>query len=279
MNLENKEMNVMTGRFKLMLIPVGVLILLLSGAAIIGTVYTRANGSVTTHIKPRLEPTQVSTLAEPEPSIASTWLKPQGSAVVVDSLVQADRNNALAAPQGRPLEQAGFNGKTQQAAQRELIELGFGTIEGEQFQAYVAEADDAGYGELLLQVGFTEQQIRNAQEDQREAYEEAKAKVWFQQLVSISALAELRRQGFADFQGNVNVAAAADAGLRDLLLHAGFTEGQIQDARRSITSNELSGDTFRIREEQRTADRQADLQDMLRYWNQLKQDGEMGMVP
>jgi hypothetical protein len=73
--------------------------------------------------------------------------------------------------------------------------------------------------------------------------------------------------------------AADDTGFRDLLLHAGFTEGQIQDARGSITSNELSGDTFLIREEQRIADHQADLQDMLRYWSQLKQDGEMGSVP
>jgi hypothetical protein len=56
--------------------------------------------------------------------------------------------------------------------------------------------------------------------------------VWFQQLVSISALAELRRQGFADFQGKVKVAAADDAGFGDLLLHAGFTEGQIRDAQR-----------------------------------------------
>jgi len=216
MNLEHQEMNIMRGRFKLTLISIGVLILVVSGAVIIGTVNTRTNASVTTHIKPRLEPTPVSTLAEPEPSRASIWLKPQGSAVVVDSLVQADRNNALDAPQGRPLEQ----GKAQQAAQRELIELGFGTIEGEQFQAYVAEADDAGYGELLLQVGFTEQQIR----------------------------------------------------------HAGFTEEQVQDARRGITSNELSGD-IRTREEQRIADHQADLQDMLRYWDQLKQDGEMGTVP
>jgi hypothetical protein len=41
----------------------------------------------------------------------------------------------------------------------------------------------------------------------------------------------------------------------------------------SISFNELTGDTFRIREEQRAADRQDDLQDMIRYWNQLKADG------
>jgi hypothetical protein len=225
MNLEHKEMDIMTGRFKLMLIPLGVLILLVSGTAIVGTVYTGNNASITTPIKPRLEPIPVSTPSLQDES--SFWLKPPGPA-----RVQVDRDNALDNPHERPLQQAGFNIQARQAAQQELIELGFGTIEGEQFQAYVAEADDAGYGKLLLQVGFTEQQIRNAQERQREASEEAEAEVWFQQLVSISALAELRRQGFADFQGNVNVAAADDAGFGDLLVHAGFTEGQIQDAQR-----------------------------------------------
>jgi hypothetical protein len=34
--------------------------------------------------------------------------------------------------------------------------------------------------------------------------------------------------------------------------------------------NELTGSTFRIREEQRAAGRQEDLRDMIRYWNQLK---------
>jgi hypothetical protein len=218
-------MDIMTGRFKLTLIPLGVLILLVSGAAIIGTVYTRTNASVATPIKPRLEPIPVST-----PSLqdeASFWLKAPGPA-----RVQVDGDNALDDPQERPLQQAGFNIQARQAAQRELIKLGFATVEGEQFQASLAKADDAGHGNLLLQVGFTEQQIRNAQERQREAFEEAEAKVWFQQQVLINALAELRRQGFADFQGNVNVAAADDAGFRDLLLYAGFTEGQIRDAQR-----------------------------------------------
>jgi hypothetical protein len=149
------------------------------------------------------------------------WSKPQEPAVVVDRL-----------PQVQPLQEPGINVQARQAAQRELIELGFATIEGEQFQASVAEADDAGHGKLLLQAGVTEQQIRNAQERQREASEEAEADAWFRQLVSINALAELRRQGFADFKGKVNVAAADDAGYGDLLLHAGFTELQIQDAQR-----------------------------------------------
>jgi hypothetical protein len=225
MNLEHKEMDIMTGRFKLTLIPLGVLILLVSGAAIIGTVYTGTNASVTTPIKPRLEPIPVST-----PSLqdeASFWLKPPGPA-----RVQVDGDNALDDPQERPLQQAGFNIQARQAAQRELIELGFATIEGEQFRASIAKADDAGHGKLLLQAGFTEQQIRNAQERQRETSEEAEAEVWFQQQAPISALAELRRQGLADFQGNVNVAAADDAGFRDLLLYAGFTEGQIGNAQR-----------------------------------------------
>jgi YVTN family beta-propeller protein len=39
-----------------------------------------------------------------------------------------------------------------------------------------------------------------------------------------------------------------------------------------ISSNELSGNTFRIREEQRVADRQEDFKFMLRYWNQLERD-------
>jgi hypothetical protein len=147
------------------------------------------------------------------------WTKPQVPALVVARLAQV-----------RPWQEPGINVQARQAAQRELIELGLATMEGEQFQASVAEADDAGHGKLLLQAGFTGQQIRNAQEYQREADEEDKAKVWFQQLVSISALAELRRQGFADFQGKVNVAAADDAGYGNLLLHAGFTELQIQDA-------------------------------------------------
>ena len=43
----------------------------------------------------------------------------------------------------------------------------------------------------------------------------------------------------------------------------------------NISSNELSGNTFRIREEQRAADRQDDLRDMVRYWNQLERDAEV----
>lgn len=38
-----------------------------------------------------------------------------------------------------------------------------------------------------------------------------------------------------------------------------------------ISASELSRNTFRIREEQRAADRQDDLRDMIQYWNQLKQ--------
>jgi hypothetical protein len=149
------------------------------------------------------------------------WTKPPAPAVV-----------ATSEPQVRPWDESGINVQARQAAQRELIELGFATMEEEQFQASVAEADDAGHGELLLQGGFTEQQIRNAQERQREAYEEAEADRFFWQLVPIYAKSELRRQGFADFKGNVNVAAADDAGHRDLLLRAGFIELQIQDAQR-----------------------------------------------
>ena len=38
-----------------------------------------------------------------------------------------------------------------------------------------------------------------------------------------------------------------------------------------IPISELNGNTFHIREEQRAADRQNDLRDMIQYWNQLKQ--------
>ena len=113
MNLEHKEMNVVRGRFKLMLTIVGVLILLVSGAAIIGTVYTGTNASVTTPIKPRLEPIPVSTPSLQDES--SFWLKPPGPA-----RVQVDGDNALDDPQERPLQQAGFNIQARQAAQREL---------------------------------------------------------------------------------------------------------------------------------------------------------------
>jgi uncharacterized protein (DUF934 family) len=149
------------------------------------------------------------------------WTKPPAPEVVVNK----------PAPE-RPWQEAGINVQAQQAAQRELIELGFATMEEEQFQASVAEADDAGHGELLLRAGFTEQQVRNAQERQREAHEEAEAERFFRQLVPIYAKSELWRQGFADFQGNVSVAAADDAGYRGLLLRAGFTELQIQDTQR-----------------------------------------------
>jgi hypothetical protein len=155
----------------------------------------------------------------------SLWMqprtKPQGPAVV------ADRETPV-----QPRNESGINVQARRAAQRELIELGFATKEGEQFQASVAEADDAWQGKLLFQAGFTEQQVRNAQEHQREGDEEAEANLWFRLLVSLIALSELRRQGFADFQGKVNVAAADDAGFGDQLLHAGFTELQIQDAQR-----------------------------------------------
>jgi hypothetical protein len=39
-----------------------------------------------------------------------------------------------------------------------------------------------------------------------------------------------------------------------------------------IASNKLTGNDFRIMEEQRAADRQEDLRDMIQYWNQLKKD-------
>ena len=38
-----------------------------------------------------------------------------------------------------------------------------------------------------------------------------------------------------------------------------------------VSSMKLNGEAFRIMEEHRAADREADFQDMLRYWDQLKQ--------
>jgi hypothetical protein len=155
----------------------------------------------------------------------SLWMKPWTKTQALERVVNRPA-------QERPWQAAGINLQARDAAQRELIELGFATMEEEQFQASLAEADDSGYGPLLLQAGFTEQQVVNAQERQREAYEEAEADRFFRQLVSINAVSELRRRGFADYQGNANVAAADDAGYRDVLLRAGFTELQIQDAQR-----------------------------------------------
>jgi hypothetical protein len=40
----------------------------------------------------------------------------------------------------------------------------------------------------------------------------------------------------------------------------------------ATASNELTGNDFRIMEEQRAADRQDDLRDMIQYWNELKED-------
>jgi hypothetical protein len=40
----------------------------------------------------------------------------------------------------------------------------------------------------------------------------------------------------------------------------------------ATASNELTGNDFRIMEEQRAADRQDDLRDMIQYWNELKKD-------
>jgi hypothetical protein len=40
----------------------------------------------------------------------------------------------------------------------------------------------------------------------------------------------------------------------------------------ATASNELAGNDFRIMEEQRAADRQDDLRDMIQYWNELKED-------
>jgi hypothetical protein len=149
------------------------------------------------------------------------WTQPQAPLVVVERRVAVGPQNG-----------SGINVQAHHTAQQELIELGFASEEEGQFQASIAEADDAGYGRLLLQAGFTEQQVRNAQERQREAREEAEADRWFQQLGSIIATSELRRHGFADYQGNVNVAAADDAGYGELLQRAGFTELQVQDAQR-----------------------------------------------
>jgi hypothetical protein len=38
-----------------------------------------------------------------------------------------------------------------------------------------------------------------------------------------------------------------------------------------VSSMKLNGEAFRVMEEHRAADREADFQDMLRYWDQLKQ--------
>jgi hypothetical protein len=40
----------------------------------------------------------------------------------------------------------------------------------------------------------------------------------------------------------------------------------------ATASNELTRNDFRIMEEQRAADRQDDLRDMIQYWNELKKD-------
>ena len=55
-----------------------------------------------------------------------------------------------------------------------------------------------------------------------------------------------------------------------------FGPNQFQEERSPIaggvTSNELTGNDFRIMEEQRAADHREDLRDMIQYWNQLKKD-------
>ena len=55
-----------------------------------------------------------------------------------------------------------------------------------------------------------------------------------------------------------------------------FGPNQFQEERGTtpggVTSNELTGDDFRIMEEQRAADRQEDLRFMIQYWNELKKD-------
>jgi hypothetical protein len=43
-----------------------------------------------------------------------------------------------------------------------------------------------------------------------------------------------------------------------------------------VRVNESSGETFRLREQLRSADRQEDYHEMLRYWNQLKRNTESG---
>lgn len=144
--------------------------------------------------------------------------------------VQVKEYNSLVALSESPWQEEGLNVEAQKAAQQKLMERGFATATVEQFQALVSEAADAGHGQLLLQAGFTEQQVRNAQERQRKAYEETGAESWFRLWALNLALIELRRRGLADSQGYLNVKAAADAGFENLLLNAGFTEKQFRDA-------------------------------------------------
>ena len=52
----------------------------------------------------------------------------------------------------------------------------------------------------------------------------------------------------------------------------GGISSPVQNPLAATASNELTGNDFRIMEEQRAADRQDDLRDMIQYWNELKED-------
>lgn len=93
-------------------------------------------------------------------------------------------------------------------------------------------------------------------------------------LVGILALGALLTAGTA-----VHFAPESDSGpvnrssVEKVQESPGFTDVESVEVSRI---NESSGETLRIREQLRAADRQEDYQEMVRYWDRLKRDAEVG---
>lgn len=120
----------------------------------------------------------------------------------------------------------------QRRALERLVELGYADQQG---RTDLAGAADAGLQAVLIQAGFTQQDITAAREGQfrSEVAAERLARQAFDPGAQL-ARDRLEQMGFASDEG-VFVGQAALEGQRDLLLRAGFTPGQIDAAVQQLT--------------------------------------------